>query len=142
MKSAMKEKKNSPAPVWAWWNKGFASQYALGMLLSIAAVSTVVLTMQVSRLQTAVHLHKTEAYLSQEAVVLSYVKCTIKNEALKDETATIAGVIFSITTGRPLIVVIQEPLFEILEIEWDAESQHLLDYSCTRPLENQSAGLP
>jgi hypothetical protein len=138
----MKEKTNSPALVWAWWNKGFASLYALGMLLSIAAVCTVELTMQVNRLQTAVHLHRTEAYLSQEAVVLSYVKCAIKNEVLKDEAAAMADVTFSITPGRPLIVVIQEPLFEILEIEWDQESQRLLDYSCMRPLEDQISGLP
>ncbi len=79
------------------------------------------------------NIKQTSLYLQQEAIALSHLKCALKNNQLQSETLEKSGVRFEINNGTPLLIQIEYPLPEILEIELQDDA--IYEYTYQRPLE-------
>ena len=113
-------------------DKGFVCLYFLVLFLLCTAVITVLMNSLQDRLRTAMNIRKADELLAQEAAVLSFVKCELRNERLADGTYQESGVRFSITMhdGR-IDAVIRFPRPEILQITLEDDTR-VYDYDVIR----------
>ena len=126
----MKENRQCGA-VLAMHQKGFVSLYFLVMFLILTVLVILLLNRTDNRTRTAINITKTNAYLRQEAAVLSFLKCHLK-EGLEEGSYTENNVSFSVNqTASGWTCSISSPLSEILDVECDSHGA-VYDYSFIR----------
>lgn len=77
------------------------------------------------------NVRRANLYLQQEAVALSHLKCALRNNQLHSEALEKSGVRLEIIPGTPVLIIIESPLPETLEVE--IHNNEIYEYSYQRP---------
>ncbi|MBQ1438450.1 MAG: hypothetical protein IIZ10_02080 [Solobacterium sp.] len=111
---------------------GFVCLYFLVLfLLSTALIFTLLNAVQ-DRTRTAMNLRQANLLSAQEAAVLQFVKCELRNQRLEDGDYEHNGVSFRITVrDRRIDAAVFSPYSEILQITMEDDT-HVYDYDVLR----------
>lgn len=82
-------------------------------------------------MKTAVNLEQINRYTAEEAAVIRFLQCEIKNDQLMDGTYQENGVTFSLSVHQNRMdVTIQSPLAEVMQVS--VQDGHIYDYDVLR----------
>lgn len=110
-------------------SRGFVSVYFLGFLLYLSSVSGVVLANDILRMKTITNLEEDEKYFIQERDYINQFKYDLANERInEDSESTDAAEI----QGTTVYIDVQSENPEMIMIEFDPGSKHVIDYECVR----------
>ena len=114
---------------------GFISGYFFRyFLLFLLVFGQIVLTChEWSEAMNNMKIHN--RYVRQEAIVLAYIKCRLKQNDLKEGTYEAANITFSLQGEKPLRVIVVSPYSQYLEVE--IVGQEIASYQAVYPDENQ-----
>ena len=127
----MKETRRSSA-VSAWHRKGFVSLYFLLLFLLIILLIGILLFRQENRMRTASNLRKSSLYLSEEALVMNYLRCELSNERMESGSHLADGVEFEADeTSDGWRITICAPFPEVLSVTCTSEGR-VYDYEIIR----------
>lgn len=127
------ENRNRQHAVLATSDRGFVSLYFLVLFLICITLTAVILDNTQNQLRTMINLRKANDLLSQEAAVLSFVKCEAENERLEEGSYEENGVSFGVTLNNSgATVSIFAPYPEVLQIELNETEHTVYDYHVIR----------
>ena len=116
----------------ALYRKGFVSLYFLLLFLLITLLISILLHRQENRMRTASNLRKSSLYLSEEAVVMNYLRCELSNERMESGSHWADGVEFEASaTSSGWRITIASPFPEVLEVTCTSSGK-IYDYDVIR----------
>ena len=111
---------------------GFVCLYFLVLFLLCTALILTLLNVIQDRTRTAMNIRQANALSAQEAAVLQFVKCELRNHRLEDGDYVINGVSFRISAhDRRIDAAVSSPYYEILQITMEDDT-HVYDYDVLR----------
>ena len=114
-------------------DQGFVSLYFLVLFLLCVTLTAIILDNTQNQLRTMINIRKANELHGQEASVLSFLKCEVKNERLEEGSYEENGVSFGITlTNNGATVSIFAPYPEVLQIEVNEHEHTVYDYHVIR----------
>ena len=118
---------------WCTRRAGSAGVYLLSILSAVLVIVSFLSGEVILRAETMKNLKMASAYLSAEHEVIRCIRCHLANDQLIDESIFSGGVSFSLSwNGAICTAVIDDPVREVLQVEYDAEEGSVYDYSCLR----------
>ena len=78
------------------YKKGFISTYLLYIFIILHSVCCIILVNTTRKLKSLKNLEVSNKYLSQEVIVISFVKCNLKNNELESGNYTLSDIEFEI----------------------------------------------
>ena len=111
---------------------GFVCLYFLILFLLCSALILTLLNAVHDRTGTAMNIRKANEFAAQEAAVLQFVKCELRNQRLEDGEYEQNGVSFRITTHqRRIDAAVFSPHSEVIQITMEDDT-HVYDYDVLR----------
>lgn len=118
---------------WFTSRKGSAGIYFLSILSAVLVIVSFLVQEVILRAETMKNLQTASAFLAAEHEVIRSVRCHLANDRLIDENIASGGVSFSLSwNGDICTAVIDAPVREILQVEYDGEEGSVYDYTCLR----------
>ncbi len=113
--------------------KGFITVYFLSIFLYLTALMTVLIQNEQNRTRVMINAKRANVLVCEEAPILAYVKCCLKNQNMKDETITSGGITFRLSWSRnSLEAEMLSPDTEVLRIDFSEENRTVYDYEVLR----------
>ncbi|MGN1388310.1 MAG: hypothetical protein ACI4WR_01565 [Bulleidia sp.] len=113
--------------------KGFITVYFLSVFLFLTSLMSVLIQNEQNRTRVMINAERANVLVSEEAPVLAYVKCCLKNQNQEDETVTSGGITFRLTWSRDsLEAEMLSPDTEVLRIDFSEENRTVYDYEVLR----------
>lgn len=79
------------------------------------------------------NLKTASRYLEAEHEVIRTIRCRLCNNRLTDESVVSGGISFSLSWSDDICTaVIESPVSEVLQAEYDADNRTVYDYRCIR----------
>ena len=111
---------------------GFVCLYFLILFLLCSALILTLLNAVQDRTRTAMNIRQANVLAAQEAAVLQFVKCELRNEHLEDGEYDRYGVSFRITKHQHRIdAAVFSPRSEVIQITMEDDT-HVYDYEVLR----------
>lgn len=113
--------------------KGFITVYFLSIFLFLTSMMSVLIQNEQNRTRVMINAERANVLVSEEAPVLAYVKCCLKNQNRIDETVTSGGITFRLSWSRDsLDAEMLSPDQELLRISFSEETGAVYDYEVFR----------
>lgn len=113
--------------------KGFITVYFLVIFLFLTSLMSVLIQNEQNRTRVMINAERANVLVSEEAPMIAYVKCCLKNHRMIDETVSSAGVTFPLSWGRDsLEAEMLSPDTEVLRISFSPENLTVYDYEVLR----------
>lgn len=114
-------------------NKGIISSYFLGIMLFVTGFVTACAFAEKKQFEALISLKEAEKYQEAESIVMSELKCGLRNENLKDGAYTAQGVYYQLSVyDTSLYVIIEDPVQETMDISFNPDTKHITAFTADR----------
>lgn len=115
------------------YKKGFVCSYYLMIFLIVTVFVSVLIRNISNRIRLTMNVNNINSYLSEEAAVLSFIRCEYANGRTEYGTFRTSGIHFSADAdGDCITVIVYDPVPEIIRIS--LKDGYVFDYDTVRNL--------